>query len=154
VITGAYSLTQQAVQLGLLPRFEIRRTSEELAGQIYIPRINWMMLVLVVLLVLLFRTSSALAAAYGIAVTGTMVVTSMLAFIVVWRCWNWPLWGAAALIAPIALIDIVFLIANFAKVAQGGWLPLVVAASLIIVMLAWREGTSALAQKTRRTDVP
>lgn len=89
VITGAYSLTQQAIQLGLLPRFQIRRTSETQAGQIYIPRINWMMLVMVMLIVGMFRTSSALAAAYGIAVTGTMVITSMMAFVVVWRCWHW-----------------------------------------------------------------
>jgi KUP system potassium uptake protein len=154
VITGAYSLTQQAIQLGLLPRFEIRRTSETQTGQIYIPRINWMMLIMVLLLVLMFRTSTALAAAYGIAVTGTMVVTSLMAFVVVWRCWNWPLWGAAALITPMLLIDMTFLIANLAKVIDGGWLPLVVAAFLIIVMLAWREGTTALAEKTRRTDVP
>ena len=154
VITGAYSLTQQAIQLGLLPRFQIRRTSETQTGQIYIPRINWMMLVMVLLLVLMFRTSSALAAAYGIAVTGTMVVTSMMAFVVVWRCWNWPLWGAALLIAPMLLVDTVFLVANLAKVVEGGWLPLVVAAFLIMVMVAWREGTSVLAEKTRRTDVP
>src|SRR5262245_16051456 len=154
VITGAYSLTQQAVQLGLLPRFQIRRTSETQTGQIYIPRINWMMLVMVLLLVLMFRTSSALAAAYGIAVTGTMVVTSMMAFVVVWRCWNWPLWGAILLIAPLLLVDTVFLVANLAKVVEGGWLPLVVAAFLILVMVAWREGTAVLAEKTWRTDVP
>ena len=154
VITGAYSLTQQAVQLGLLPRFQIRRTSETQTGQIYIPRINWMMLIMVLLLVLVFRTSSALAAAYGIAVTGTMVVTSMMAFVVVWRCWNWPLWGAALLIAPMLLVDATFLVANLAKVVDGGWLPLVVAAFLITVMVAWREGTGLLAEKTRRTDIP
>jgi KUP system potassium uptake protein len=153
VISGAYSLTQQAIQLGLLPRFQIRRTSETQTGQIYIPRINWMMLVMVLLLVLMFRTSSALAAAYGIAVTGTMVVTSVMAFIVVWRCWNWPLGGAALLIVPMLFVDSVFLIANLAKVVEGGWLPLVIAAFLIMAMLAWREGTSVLAEKTRRTDV-
>jgi KUP system potassium uptake protein len=154
VITGAYSLTQQAIQVGLLPRFQIRRTSETQTGQIYIPRINWMMLVMVLLIVLMFRTSSALAAAYGIAVTGTMVVTSIMAFVVVWRCWNWPLWGAALLIAPMLLVDTVFLVANLAKVVEGGWLPLVVAAFLIMVMVAWREGTRVLSEKTRRTDVP
>jgi KUP system potassium uptake protein len=97
-----------------------------------------MMLVMVLLIVLMFRTSSALAAAYGIAVTGTMVVTSIMAFVVVWRCWNWPLWGAALLIAPMLLVDTVFLVANLAKVVEGGWLPLVVAAFLIMVMVAWR----------------
>ena len=154
VITGAYSLTQQAIQLGLLPRFGIRRTSETQTGQIYIPRINWMMLVIVLLLVLMFHTSSALAAAYGIAVTGTMVITSLMAFIVVWRCWNWSPWGAAALIIPMVLVDMTFLLANLAKVVDGGWLPLVLAAFLMIGMVAWREGTTALAEKTRRTDVP
>jgi KUP system potassium uptake protein len=154
VITGAFSLTQQAIQLGLLPRFNIRRTSETQAGQIYIPRINWIMLVMVLLLVGVFRTSSALAAAYGIAVTGTMLITSLMAFIVVWGCWNWPLWAAVAIIAPFLVVDTTFLVANLAKVIEGGWLPLVVAAFLIMVMLAWRQGTAALAQKTRRTDVP
>ncbi len=89
VITGAYSLSQQAIQLGLLPRLEIRHTSESLFGQIYMPRINMLLLVGVLVLVLLFRSSSALASAYGIAVTGTMVVTAMMAFVVIWRVWKW-----------------------------------------------------------------
>ena len=130
------------------------RTIQVRAGQIYIPRINWMMLVMVLLIVGMFRTSSALAAAYGIAVTGTMVITSMMAFVVVWRCWHWSPWAAAALISPILLIDTTFLVANLAKVIEGGWLPLVVAAFLVMVMLAWREGTSVLSKKTQRTEVP
>ena len=89
VITGAYSLTSQAIQLGLLPRFEVRHTSAQQAGQIYMPRVNGLLLVGVLLLVALFRSSSALASAYGIAVTGTMVVTCMMAFIVIWRMWRW-----------------------------------------------------------------
>ena len=95
VITGAYSLTQQAIQLGLLPRLEIRHTSESLFGQIYMPRVNTLLLIGVLLLVALFRSSSALASAYGIAVTGTMVVTAMMAFVVIWRVWRWPLIGGA-----------------------------------------------------------
>ena len=101
VITGAYSLTRQAIQLGLLPRLEIRHTSEALAGQIYMPRVNTLLLVGVLLLVGLFRSSSALASAYGIAVTGTMVVTAMLAFVVIWRVWHWSLIAALALIAAV-----------------------------------------------------
>ena len=93
VITGAYSLTQQAIQLGLLPRLEIRHTSESLFGQIYMPRVNMLLLIGVLLLVVLFRSSSALASAYGIAVTGTMVVTAMMAFVVIWKVWKWPLWS-------------------------------------------------------------
>ena len=94
VITGAYSLTQQAIQLGLLPRFEIRHTSATQVGQIYMPRVNALLLVGVLLLVALFRSSSALASAYGIAVTGTMVVTALMAFVVIWKVWHWPLWAA------------------------------------------------------------
>jgi len=124
VITGAFSLTQQAMQLGLLPRLHVRRTSETQSGQIYIPRINWALLILVVLVVLLFKTSSALASAYGVAVTGTMVITAILAFIVVWKCWNWPIWAAAAAITPLLVVDVVFLAANLLKVVEGGWLPL------------------------------
>ena len=104
VITGAYSLTQQAIQLGLLPRFEIRHTSEAHAGQIFIPRVNTLLLIGVLLLVLLFRSSSALASAYGIAVTGTMVVTAMMAFVVIWKVWKWSPLVAGALIAPF-LVD-------------------------------------------------
>src|SRR5262245_30250286 len=115
VITGAYSLTQQAIQLGLLPRLEIRHTSEALFGQIYMPRVNTLLLVGVLLLVALFRSSSALASAYGIAVTGTMVVTAMMAIVVIWRVWNWRLAGALALMGPFVLIDFTFLSANLLK---------------------------------------
>ena len=109
VITGAYSLTRQAIQLGLLPRFEIRHTSEALFGQIYMPRVNTLLLVGVLLLVALFRSSSALASAYGIAVTGTMVVTAIMAIMVIWRVWQWPLAGALALMLPFVFIDFTFL---------------------------------------------
>ena len=90
VITGAYSITRQAIQLGLLPRFSIRHTSEEMAGQIYLPRINWLLLIAVLLLVAVFKSSSALAAAYGVAVTATMITTSLMAFFVFWQLWQWP----------------------------------------------------------------
>jgi len=154
VITGAYSLTRQAVQLGLLPRLEIRHTSESQFGQIYMPRVTMLLLVGVLLLVILFKSSGALASAYGIAVTGTMVVTATLALIVVWRVWNWPLWAAAALMVPFLLIDLVFLGANLLKVFQGGWVPLLIAAMVMAVMLTWRRGARILAEKTRRLETP
>ena len=154
VITGAYSMTQQAMQLGLLPRFRVQRTSETQSGQIYIPRINWTLLVLVILVVGIFHTSSALAAAYGVAVTGTMVVTAIMAFIVVWKCWNWPLWSVVALIVPFLVIDMTFLAANLLKVVDGGWLPLFVGGALTLMMLTWRRGSRVLAEKNKRMDVP
>jgi KUP system potassium uptake protein len=154
VITGAYSLTQQAVQLGFFPRLDIRHTSASLAGQIYVPRVNWILLVGVLLLVVLFRSSSALASAYGIAVTGTMIVTTLMAFIVIWKMWHWKLWAAFALIVPFALIDLTFLAANLLKVAEGGWVSLLVAGMLLTIMLTWRRGARALFEKTRKLEVP
>ena len=154
VITGAFSLTQQAIQLGLLPRMEIRWTSETEKGQIYVPKVNFLLLLAVLLLVVMFRSSSALAHAYGIAVTGTMVVTAIMAFFVVWRFWNWPLWASAAVIAPFLLVDTIFLAANALKIPQGGWMPLLVGALLVTLMLTWRRGTRILFEKTRKVDVP
>ncbi|MDG2570642.1 KUP/HAK/KT family potassium transporter, partial [Vibrio parahaemolyticus] len=104
VITGAFSITQQAIQLGLLPRMEIRWTSETEKGQIYVPKMNFLLLGAVLILVVMFRSSSALAHAYGLAVTGTMVVTAIMAFFVVWRFWKWPLWASVAVIAPFLLV--------------------------------------------------
>src|SRR6201999_70973 len=154
VITGAYSLTQQAIQLGLLPRLEIRHTSETLVGQIYMPRVNTLLLLGVLLLVALFRSSSALASAYGIAVTGTMVVTGLMAVVVIFKGWRWPLWGAVALIAPFLLIDATFLGANLLKVAEGGWMPLVLGGLVMTVMYTWRRGSRLLFEKTRKSEVP
>ena len=154
VITGAYSLTQQAIQLGLLPRLEIRHTSEALFGQIYMPRVNTLLLVGVLLLVALFRSSSALASAYGIAVTGTMVVTAMMAIVVIWRVWNWRLAGALALMGPFVLIDFTFLSANLLKVVEGGWIPLALGAIVMAVMYTWRRGSRLLFEKTRRLETP
>jgi KUP system potassium uptake protein len=154
VITGAYSVSQQAIQLGLLPRLEIRHTSEALFGQIYMPSVNSLLLVGVLFLVLMFRSSSALASAYGIAVTGTMVVTAMLAFVVAWKVWQWPPVVAAAVIAPFFLIDLTFLSANMLKVVDGGWVPLALGAGIIVVMLTWRRGSRLLFEKTRRQEIP
>jgi KUP system potassium uptake protein len=152
VITGAYSLTQQAVQLGLLPRLEIRHTSAALAGQIYMPRVNVLLLIGVLVLVVAFRSSSALASAYGIAVTGTMVVTSLLAFFVIWKVWHWKPWAAACLIGPFLAIDLSFLVANLLKVFEGGWMPLLLGTMVILVMYTWRRGSRILFEKTRRQE--
>src|SRR4030081_2244605 len=154
VITGAYSLTRQAIQLGLVPRFEIRHTSETHSGQIYIPRINMLLLISVVLLVLMFRSSSALASAYGISVTGTMVVTAMMGFVVIWRVWNWSPFAAAALIAPFLFLDLTFLAANLLKVFEGGWLPLVLGAVVMLLMYTWRRGSRLLFEKSRKLEFP
>jgi KUP system potassium uptake protein len=153
VITGAYSLTQQAIQLGLLPRLEIRHTSEAHYGQIYMPRVTALLLVGVLLLVGLFRSSSALASAYGIAVTGTMVVTAMMAFVAVWKVWHWHPAAAAALMGPFVFIDLVFLAANLLKVVEGGWMPLLLGGFVMAVMYTWRRGTRLLFEKTRRQEV-
>ena len=154
VITGAYSLTRQAIQLGLLPRLEIRHTSEALAGQIFMPRVNALLLLGVLLLVALFRSSSALASAYGIAVTGTMVVTALMAFVVIWRVWQWPVWGAALLIAPFLFVDLTFLTANMLKIVEGGWMPLALGALVMVLMYTWRRGSRLLVQKTRKQEIP
>jgi KUP system potassium uptake protein len=154
VITGAYSLTRQAIQLGLLPRLEIRHTSETRFGQIYMPRVNALLLVGVLVLVGVFKSSSALASAYGIAVTGTMVVTAMMAFVVVWKGWHWSTPAAAALIVPFLAIDLTFLGANLLKVVEGGWVPLAFGGLLMIVMYTWRRGTRLLFEKTRRQETP
>jgi KUP system potassium uptake protein len=154
VITGAYSISRQASQLGLLPRLEIRHTSEAQAGQIYMPRVNAILLVGVLLLVGLFRSSGALAGAYGIAVSGTMVATAILAFIVIWRMWHWHPVAAAALVLPFFLVDSTFFSANLLKIFAGGWFPLLLAGLIIVVMLTWRRGSRILFEKTRRGEVP
>jgi KUP system potassium uptake protein len=154
VITGAYSLTSQAIQLGLLPRLEVRHTSAQLAGQIYMPRVNGLLLIGVLLLVALFRSSTAMASAYGIAVTGTMVVTGMMAFIVIWRMWRWSPFAAAALMVPFLFIDLTFLMANLLKVVEGGWVPLAIGGLVMLVMYTWRRGTRILFAKTRRLETP
>jgi KUP system potassium uptake protein len=154
VITGAYSLTRQAIQLGLLPRFEIRHTSETHSGQIYIPRINMLLFISVIFLVLMFRSSSALASAYGISVTGTMVVTAMMGFVVIWRVWRWSPFAAAALIVPFLFLDLTFLAANLLKVLEGGWVPLALGAVVMLLMYTWRRGSRLLFEKSRKLEFP
>ena len=154
VISGAYSLTRQAIQLGLLPRLEIRHTSASHEGQIYMPRVNGVLLVGVLLLVGLFRSSDALASAYGIAVTGTMVVTAMMAFIVVWKVWHWTPLAAALLMIPFIVVDATFLSANMLKVVDGGWVPLAFGIFMMVIMYTWRRGSRLLFEKTRRLETP
>ena len=154
VITGAYSLVRQAIQLGLLPRLAILHTSASQAGQIYIPRVTGALLVGVLLLVGLFRTSSALASAYGIAVATTMVVDGLLAFLVIWKFWHWPLWRVGIVVAPLVLVDVIFFSANLLKLLEGAWAPILFGASMVLLILTWRRGTSILAHKTRRSEVP
>ena len=153
VITGAFSVTQQAIQLGLLPRMEIQYTSDTQAGQIFLPDTNRLLLIGVLFLVFSFRTSSALASAYGIAVTGTMVVTACLAFIVVWKAWQWPLVAAILFIAPFLLVDAVFFVANLMKVYDGGYVPLMIAAAIMIAMWTWVRGLRLIFHKTH-TGLP
>ncbi len=154
VITGAYSLTRQAVQLGLLPRFEVRYTSESHAGQIYLPRVNTLLLTGVLLLVLMFRTSSGLASAYGIAVSTTMVADGIMGFVVIWKLWNWRPATAAALVVPFVVVDMTFFSANLLKLFEGAWVPLLFGLTMAIVIWTWRRGSAILTIKTRRIEVP
>jgi KUP system potassium uptake protein len=154
VITGAYSMTRQAIQLGLLPRLEIRHTSAEFSGQIYVPRVNFALLTGVLLLVGLFRTSSNLASAYGVAVTTAMVVDGILGFVVIWKLWQWRWWSAFLLMAPFIMIDTTFLTANLLKLLEGAWVPLLFGTGLVLIILTWRRGTQILLEKTRRTEIP
>ncbi|MFM9829485.1 MAG: potassium transporter Kup [Sphingomonas sp.] len=154
VITGAYSLTQQATQLGLLPRLRVRQTSADHSGQIYLPSINWMLLTGVLLLVIEFRTSTAMAAAYGIAVTGTMVVTSCLAYVVLRYHRKWPRWRALLLVVPFLALDLVFFGANILRVIEGGWLPLAVAALIGLLIVTWRRGRKIVSAFEARGSIP
>ena len=154
VITGAFSLVRQAVQLGLLPRFEVRYTSETHAGQIYLPRVNRLLLIGVLMLVLLFRSSSGLASAYGIAVSTTMVVDGIMGFVVIWKLWNWKAATAAAVIVPLIVVDMTFFAANLLKLLEGAWVPLLFGILMAGMVWTWRRGAAILIQKTRRIEVP
>ena len=154
VITGAYSLTQQAIQLGLLPRMRIAQTSAGHAGQIYLPAINWLLLVGVLALVFAFQTSSSLAVAYGIAVTGTMVVTTCLAFVVVTKLWKWSLPKALLLIVPLLALDLVFFGANALRIVEGGWVPLLVGGIIGLLIYVWVRGKRLIATYEADHSVP
>jgi KUP system potassium uptake protein len=154
VITGAYSVTRQAIQLGFIPRLAILHTSEIHEGQIYIPRANTALLLGVLLLVAIFRTSNALASAYGVAVTTTMVVDGLLGFIVIWKFWEWRPWAAAAMMMPLIFVDATFLCSNLLKIVDGAWAPLALGAAIVLLVLTWRRGTMLLLLKTRQNEVP
>ncbi|HKZ97818.1 MAG TPA: potassium transporter Kup [Hyphomicrobiaceae bacterium] len=152
VITGAYSLARQAIQLGLLPRFAIKHTSESMAGQIYLPRVNYLLLIGVVSVVVVFRSSSNLAAAYGVSVTAAMVIDTLMAFFVVWRYWGWPVWKALLLMVPLLLVEQAFFTANILKLFEGAWVPLFIAAAISLVMVTWVRGYGILSKLTRRNE--
>src|SRR5205085_2773769 len=152
-ISGAYSMTQQAVQLGYLPRISIRHTSAQTIGQIYIPAVNWTLLMAVTLAVVGFGSSTRLASAYGVAVMGTMLVTTLLSFFVVRGRWHYPLLLSAVVTLLFATVDLAFLAAALHKVLDGGWFPLVLGAGVFIIMTTWRRGR-ALVQEQLRTGLP
>ena len=154
VITGAFSVTQQAVQLGLLPRIDIRRTSETQAGQIFVPQVNTMLMIGVLVLLFSFRNSHALASAYGIAVTGSMLVDTLLAFVIVKAAWKWGWPATLALLVPLVLLDLTFISSNLLKIPDGAWMPLVFGAVLVLIMWTWTKGAQILTDKSRRDSVP
>ena len=154
VISGAFSMTQQAVQLGLLPRLDIKRTSETQTGQIFVPAVNGLMMVGVLVLLVIFQNSHGLASAYGVAVTGTMFINTLLAYVVARHMWKWQVWRVAAVLVPITVIDAVFLASNLLKVANGAWVPLAFGAALVLVMWTWSRGVRILTDKTRADSVP
>jgi KUP system potassium uptake protein len=154
VITGAFSMTQQAVQLGLFPRIDIRRTSETQAGQIYVPQVNSFLLGGVLVLLVLFKNSSNLGAAYGIAVTGAMFVDTLLFFVIVRWMWKRSIWVAGLAAGAFALLDLTFISSNLLKIPQGAWLPLALGATMVTIMLTWRRGADILSEKSRRDSIP
>ncbi|MFN3558420.1 MAG: potassium transporter Kup [Brevundimonas sp.] len=154
VITGAFSVTQQAVQLGLLPRIQILNTSESQAGQIYVPAVNTLLMVGVLVLLVVFQSSHNLTAAYGVAVTGVMLINTLMAWSVITKKWKWPMWAVLGTLVPFGFIDGVFLTSNLLKIPQGAWMPLVLGAALILLMWTWVRGTQILTTKTRKDSLP
>ena len=154
VITGTYSLTRQAIQLGYCPRLEVTHTSESEIGQIYMPWINWVLLAAVIGLVLGFESSSNLAGAYGIAVTGTMAIDTVLAFVLMRRLWHWPLWIAVPLLLVFLTIDLSFFSANAIKLFHGGWFPIVVAIALFTLLVTWKRGRQLLMERLSPGAIP
>ncbi|MGX5805125.1 potassium transporter Kup, partial [Bradyrhizobium sp. Arg314] len=154
VISGTYSLTRQAVQLNMLPRLEILHTSERQSGQIYMPRVNLLLALVVMLLVVGFGGSSKLASAYGISVTGNMLVTTVLLYVIMTRIWKWPAWLTLSLTALFGFIDVGFFASNIVKVFEGGWASLAVAFTIVMAMWTWVRGSRYLFDKTRRNEIP
>ncbi|HEX4494981.1 MAG TPA: potassium transporter Kup [Thermoanaerobaculia bacterium] len=154
VISGAFSLTRQAVQLGYMPRIKIVHTSLKEIGQIYIPSINWLLMFATFGLVLGFRESTRLAAAYGVAVTATMVITTILAYVVARQVWGWPRWAVAPVTAFFLLVDVSFFGANIIKVEDGGWFPLLVGIGVYTLMSTWKKGRQILATRLQEDCLP
>jgi KUP system potassium uptake protein len=154
IISGAFSMTRQAIQLGLCPRLHIKQTSAEGYGQIYVGFVNWSLMALTLVLTLAFRTSDNLAAAYGIAVSLTMLLTSLLIFLAMREVWRWSLAQSLAVAGGFLVVDVSFVVANLMKVLEGGWVPLVVAAVLFFLMSTWREGRAAMLAKLERDTLP
>jgi KUP system potassium uptake protein len=154
VITGAYSVVRQAIQLGLMPRLRISHTSERAAGQIYVPFINWTLMCLVVLLILGFRNSSNLAAAYGIAVTGTMFITAVMLAVLELRVWKWPLWLVAVEIGLFLAVDGLYFASNLTKLFAGGWFPLLVGTIAFILLTTWAKGRQLMITRLSEAALP
>jgi KUP system potassium uptake protein len=154
VITGAFSVAHQAVQLGYLPRLRIRHTSEEAVGQVYVPWINWFLLVAVLTLVFTFEKSTALAFAYGLAVTGTITITTLLFFYVVRNQWRRPFWLVLAAAVPLLTVDLLFLAANLTKFTHGGWLPLLIAVVTFTILTTWQRGREIVTDRREREEGP
>ena len=154
VISGAFSMTRQAIQLGYLPRLKIRHTAATQIGQIYVAPVNWMLMVCTISLVAGFQSSSKLAAAYGLAVTSTMIINTVLFFVVIRRQWHWPLMWAAPLAGLFLLVDVPFFLANISKIFHGAWFPLVIGAAFFTMMLTWAKGRRILAGKLRENMPP
>jgi len=154
MISGAFSLTQQAVQLGFMPRMTIMHTSRSTEGQIYVPMVNWLLMAACVLLVLWFKESSNLASAYGIAVMGTMTITSILYYLVSTRIWNWPVMFALPLLLCFITVDLTFFTATLGKILHGGWVPVSIAIVLFAIMTTWKRGREFIADKMAETSTP
>nr|WP_235889368.1 potassium transporter Kup [Glacieibacterium frigidum] len=154
VISGAFSVCQQAVQLGFLPRLKIVHTSASAAGQIYIPTVNWALLIMVILLVVTFGTSSSLASAYGIAVTGTMTITTVMMAVLVFSVWKWNRWIAVPLIGGLLIIDLAYLASNLTKIPDGGWFPLLVGAVAFTFLTTWAKGRHLMMLRLRESAMP
>jgi KUP system potassium uptake protein len=154
VITGVYSMTSQAIQLGYAPRMTIRHTSGAEMGQIYLPGINFALLIAVIVLVLVFRSSSNLAAAYGIAVSGTMIITTLFAYLVARFDWRWPSVFALPVFAAFVLIDGAFLAANSIKFADGGWFPLAFGSVVLLLLTTWKRGREMLRSRFAAGNLP
>ncbi len=154
VISGAFSVTQQAIQLGFVPRLRIEHTSAQTAGQIYVPLINWVLMILTVLLVLSFQTSSRLTSAYGIAVTGAMTIDTCLVAVAIFRLWRWPAAYAVPLLALFFLVDGAYLTANLTKVPAGGWFPLFVGVVIFTLLTTWSKGRQLMIARMREAAMP